>query len=130
MNPKICPPTRTVVHEEPHASTGIGKPYPQESCKLVMYLHDNYPQELHLPAANAAKAACVHACNKTIDSWLQRCGLLGHVRPFCCTGNKRAERDIRGDALINLSLYRSVRCKAFGYKVRAFLFHRNSTILP
>ena len=38
--------------------------------------------------------------------------------------------EINGQTLIDLALYRTIRCKAFGYKVLAFLFNRNPDIAP
>ena len=130
MNDLIRPPTRTVIPEDHHASQGIGKPYPKEYRKLVMYLYDHHPEELVTQSMLDAQSLHFLAANVTINRWLRRCDLLGHVRPFRRTGNHRAVREIVGQALIDLALYRSVSCKEFGYEVRAFLFNRNPTVAP
>jgi len=130
MNDRIRPPTRTVIPPGPHASRGIGKPYPKEFREYVMYLHDNHPEQLRSHAVTEAQDANIHAVNRTIDRWLQRRGELGHVRPFQRTGNQRSTRELKGQALIDLALYRAIHCKAFGYEVRAFLFNRNPTTPP
>lgn len=130
MNDKVRPPACTVAPSEHHASCGIGKPYPKEYREQVMFLHDNYPGVLQSPAVIAAQDIHVHAVNRTINRWLRRRERLGHVRPYKRSGNRRAEREINGQALIDLALYRTIRCKAFGYEVLAFLFNRNPDVAP
>ena len=127
MNDRIRPPTRTIIPPKPHASRGIGKPYPKEFCKFIMYVHDNHPDQLNSQAVTKAQDAHTYAVNCTINRLLQRRDDLGHVRPFRRTGNQRSSRELKGQALINLALYRAVHCKAFGYEIRAFLFNRNPT---
>ena len=95
-----------------------------------MFIHDNYPHELNSAAVLAAQDAHVHAANITINRWLQRRNLLGHVRPFQRTGNQRAGRELKGRALVDLAMYRTVRCKAFGYEVLAFIYNRDPTVMP
>ena len=41
MDNCIRPPTRTVVPPKPHASRGIGEPYPKEYREQIMFIHDN-----------------------------------------------------------------------------------------
>ena len=67
MDNRIRPPTCTVIHPDPHASRGIGKPYPKEFREYVMYLHDNHPEQLTSQAVTKAHDANIHAVNRTID---------------------------------------------------------------
>jgi len=55
---------------------------------------------------------------------------LGHWQPKYATGNHFAERDILGQALVHLALYRVVHPEAPISNVRAFLFDMNPTIAP
>ena len=130
MNDKIRLPDRIICQPEHHASMGIGKPYPKEERERILFLHDNFPAELATPGVQAAQAARLHAANVTINVWLRRRQVFGNLRPFRRTGNKRAEREVCGQALVDLALYRSLRCKALGAEVRAFLYNRRPEVPP
>ena len=95
-----------------------------------MFLHDNFPGELRSQAVIASQDANIHAVNRTMNRWLRRRVRLGHVRPYQRTGNRRAEREINGQALVDLALYRTIRCKAFGYEILLFLYNHNPDVVP
>ena len=130
MNNKIRPPTRTVRPVERHASNGIGKPYPMESREKVMWLLQHRPHILKSEEVREMQAAHVFPVYSTIDRWVERQNSLGHFRPYRRTGNRRASREIIGQSLIDLTIYRVIHCKARLYEIRAFLFMREPTVEP
>ena len=50
----------------------------------------------------------------TIDRWMARRHVYGHVRALQRTGNHRALREVSGDTLIFLRMYRAELSKATG----------------
>ena len=56
--------------------------------------------------------------------------MLGHILPKCKTGNKAATREIDGEVLFQLALYRMVRPHAMLCEVRAYLSNRFPTVEP
>jgi hypothetical protein len=123
-NDDILPLNRTVVAEEVHPSTGR-RPYSQDLRITVMSTVNNNPQALHSPHIIAQQEAHTFPSTRTIQRWTQREQQLGHFLPFRATGNRRGQREIRHQDLVELSLYRKVHPKAFGYEVAAHLFNRN-----
>lgn len=62
----------------------------------------------------------------TVDKWMLLYNQFGHSRPFRRTGNRRAQREIRGRNLVLLALYRAALPKATIAEVNAFLFVMNT----
>ena len=125
MNDKLRPPTRTVEAVTDHASRGVGKAYPPETREQVMATVDHHPGELNSHHTLHLQQLRKYPSRRTIQRWIQRRNDLGHVRPFQRTGNNRALREITGDSLINLAIFRAVSPKAQLAEVKAFLFTRN-----
>ena len=121
IRPLLC----TTVAEELHPSYGLGRPYSQDFCQSVMFMHLNTPDKLLSPHIIVQQQAKTFPSKRTINHWIRRLNWLGHVRPYRKTGNKRAEREIQNEDLVELSLYCAVLPKAFLYEVRAHLFNRN-----
>lgn len=62
----------------------------------------------------------------SVQRFANRTNLYGHCRAFRHTGNNHAEREIEGQHLIQLALYRSCCPKATGGEVNAFLYNMNT----
>ena len=62
--------------------------------------------------------------------WIEQYRALGHYRPKTATGNHEATREVLGQALVRLALYRVVHPEAPMSHVRAFLFNMNPTMAP
>ena len=129
IRPDIRPPLRTAVDIEQHANRG-GKAYSKEMRELVLFYYYNDPDELTSAATQIAQAAGRFPSNSTICRWVEREQTLGHVCPFRRTGNHRARRELRGQALIDLAFYRLIFPKAQIAEVKAFIFNRNPTVAP
>jgi len=54
----------------------------------------------------------------------------GHVQPMIATGNHEADREIRGQPLVRLALYRCVYPKATVDQIRAFLYNMDPLERP
>ena len=67
---------------------------------------------------------------QTCRRWLRQYVTLGNILPKRKTGNKAATREIDGEALFQLALYRMVRPHARLYEVRAYLSNRFPTVEP
>ena len=127
-NELIRPLLHTTVAEELHPSYGLGRPYSQDFCQSVMFMRLNNPDELLSPHIIEQQQAKTFPSKRTINHWIRHLNQLGHFRPYRMTGNKRAEREIRNEDLVDLSLYRAVLPKAFLYEVRVHLFNTNPEI--
>ena len=55
---------------------------------------------------------------------------FGNFRPFKRTGNRRAIRELQDKRLVDLAIYRVVRCKARLCEIQAFFFNQNPTVPP
>ncbi len=58
-------------------------------------------------------------CKATCKSWIQLVEQNGNILPKRATGNNFSEREIQGEDLFNLTLYRMMRPKAYIDEVRA-----------
>ena len=128
-NALILPlPRGTFTEEGIHPSCG-GNPYSDD------YRHDvitrflmGFP--LDNPELNALRAIYTYPSIWTCERYIERWWDYGHVQPMRATGNHDAEREIRGQPLIRLALYRSVFPKCSIDQIRAFLFNMDPTIVP
>ena len=68
----------------------------------------------------------LRSCQRYINKYLE----CGHWQPKYATGNHDAEREVRGQALVNLALYRVVHPESPLSHARAFLFNVNPTVAP
>ena len=64
-------------------------------------------------------------CLATCDRWIIQFNEEGHTRCKRPTGNHISQREVHGQDLFNLSLYRMVRPKAYLDKVRAYVHNQN-----
>ena len=128
-NANIRLPTGTRIEEEHHASRGIGKAYPKEMREQVISRH-LLGLPVTTPDIQQLRTLKKYPCEVTCNRWINQHHLLGHVRPKKRNGNHRAEREIQGQALINLALLRCVRQKSTIAEVRAYLFNMDPTVDP
>ena len=69
-NELIRPLLRTTVAEELHPSYGLGRPYSQDFCQSVMFMHLNTPDELlspHIIEQQQAKTFPSKRTNQSLD---------------------------------------------------------------
>ena len=64
----------------------------------------------------------LYPSRRTVDEWTARYLRFGHFRAFRRTGNHRACREVRGQDLHRLALFRTILPKATIAEVNAFLF--------
>jgi hypothetical protein len=69
-------------------------------------------------------------CARTCKNWIKLYEAEGHVNPKVHTGNKESTREINGEDLVNLALYRLVRPEAYLSEVKAYIHNRNPGNLP
>ena len=62
--------------------------------------------------------------------WVRQHQSYGNFQPKHPIGNHRAEREIKGQDLFSLSLFRAIHPKAYIDKVRAFVHKRNPVNEP
>ena len=69
-------------------------------------------------------------CLKTCKNWITRYQREGHVRAKRKTGNHFSQREVHGQDLVNLALFRVMRPKAYLYEVAAYIHNRNPANPP
>ena len=117
-------PNGTFIEDTTHACRG-GKPYPKETREEIIALFQNGGLDALTTARLAQlrhqkKFPSMSTCRRWVRKWQQ----VGHVLPKRPTGNDYATREIEGNDLINLALFRLIHPKAYIDEVRAFLHNR------
>lgn len=69
-------------------------------------------------------------CLRTCERWIRQYQGEGHTRRMRPTGNHFSEREVHGQDLVNLAVYRTVRPKAYIDEVRAYVHNRNPVNPP
>ena len=118
--PRIRPPTGTRVSQQQHASEGIGKAYPKEMREMVITRYINGLPDISneiIQLRHQHKWPSISTCQR----WIRQYNTIHNVRPKRRSGNKRAQREIRGRTLRHLALYRTIRPKATIAEVQAVL---------
>lgn len=114
-------PLGTFTVSGPHPSRG-GNPYSDDMRHNVMTrYHLGLPldcPELDLLRNQDPPA---YPCLKTCMGYISQFQEVGHVQPKKATGNHEAFRDVRGEALPRLALFRVCHPQATIDSVRAFL---------
>ena len=116
--------------EGPHPSRG-GNAYSNEIRHQVMTLyHLGLP--LQTPELDTLRAMNPPAfpSMQTCLNWIDREREYGHYRPMHATGNHESEREIMGEDLVRLAIYRVVHPEAQIDAARAFLFNMDPTTAP
>jgi hypothetical protein len=124
---KIRPPLGTRVKDKCHAS--IGLPYPKEIREMVIqrYIRGH---SLDTPDITDLRTSYDFPSMSTCYRWIDQYNQLGHVLPKRHTGNHRAERELHGQALSQLALFRCVKPKATIDEVRAYLYNIDPNVEP
>lgn len=125
----------TRVTPPPHPSQG-GRPYDDSMRQQVLSLHlsgfdlsdnvSNPNAEWLIPQRHNKTFPCARTCK----NWIKLYETEGHVNPKVHTGNKESTREINGEDLVNLALYRLVRPEAYLSEVKAYIHNRNPGNLP
>ena len=87
-------------------------------------------QSLNIPELIALRTVYAYPSLKTCERYIQQWHALGHCRPMRPTGNHVALREVRGQDVINLALFRSVLPAAPIDQLRALLHHMNPVGIP
>jgi hypothetical protein len=101
----------SLVTPSPHPSRG-GNPYPDAVRQQVLIMHFN-GEDLSDNKSNPnahwlvpLREAKTFPCAKTCKKWIDQYESDGHVNPKTPTGNKESRREIQGEDLVNLALFR------------------------
>lgn len=113
-----------------HPSRG-GNPYDDDIRHDVITRYRlGLPLDTHslnlLRAQNPPAYPSIQTCLRYIEQYRT----VGHVQPKYATGNHQAEREVQGQAIVRLALFRLVHPQATIDHARAFLFIMDPTVLP
>ncbi|KAK1735686.1 hypothetical protein QTG54_013849 [Skeletonema marinoi] len=118
------------IKDRPHASRG-GRAYPKEVREMVIEMMlSGGIATVKSQVVKQLRAQKKFPVLQTCRRWLRQHLMRGHVLPKRKTGNKVATREITGEALVQLALYRVVRPHARLYEVRAYLANRFPNVKP
>jgi hypothetical protein len=118
--PPIRPPNGTRTEEKPHPSRG-GNAYPPEMRDQVLSLWENGVDLQRSPWIAELRDERQFPCWKTCKRWIELYNSEGHSLRKRATGNRISEREVNGQDLVNLAVYRMVRPKAYIDEVRAYV---------
>ncbi len=106
-----------------------GRPYSNE-VRLGVIHRWQTGQSLVSPDLQDLRDQGVYPSQQTCRNWINQFIEYGHIDPMCHTGNHRATREVRGDDLTQLALFRTVNPKATIHEIRAFLFNLRQNEVP
>ena len=121
-------PRGTFADEKRHPSNG-GNPY-SDDFRIDVIQRYLTNQSLNTAELNALRTIYAYPSLKTCERYIQQWHALGHCRPMRATGNHVALREVRGQDMVNLALFRSVFPAAPIHELRAFLHHMNPVGIP
>ena len=127
----ICPPDGTYITPHPHPSQG-GNAYSSNTQQTVLNMWLN-GEDLKSPTLDLLRQQKKFPSSETCKVWIRQFTTHGHIDPKRATGNHRAERELRGEWLVRLAIYRTVNPKATISKTRAYLYNlqpQNNCLLP
>jgi len=121
-------PLGVFIEDRPHPSWG-GNAYSLDTREEVVtrYL---LGLPLETPELEALREVYAYPCLQTCLNWIEQFRQLGHWRPKRANGNHEPFREIRGQALVRLALFRVAHPEAPISHLRAFLFNMDPTIAP
>lgn len=121
-------PLGTFQEDKKHPSWG-GNAYSQEVRGEVM---TRYMLGLPLETPELQQLRAVYAFPSMVscERWIKQYHALGHWNPKEPTGNHEAERQVLGQPLVRLALYRLVHPETSVAHVQAFLFNMDPTVPP
>ena len=129
MDPRIRPPAGTrEVDSQPHPSRG-GNPYKDETRRMVLEYHLQ-GVDLDSPDINAIRANRKFPSLSTCRRWIELYYLTGDIFPKRASGNNCAVRELKGQPLERLALFRIVCPKATLAECRAHLYNLDPTVAP
>ena len=126
--PPVRPPNGTRTDTVPHPSQG-GKAYAPEVRDQVISMWQN-GGDLMSPELQVLRQQRKFPSFATCDRWIRQFNEEGHTRCKRPTGNRISQREVHGQDLFNLSLYRMVRPKAYLDEVRAYVHNQNPANPP
>ena len=128
-----CPPVRptngTRLASAPHPSEGGSRGYVQEMRDQVISLWMN-GEDLNAMWIELLQHQKKFPCVRTCRRWIRLHQGEGHSRRRRPTGNHFSDREVHGQDLINLAVYRTVRPKAYINEVRAYVHNCNPANMP
>ena len=127
--PQLCRPLGTYTREEKHPISG-GNPYSQDMREEVIARH-----QLGLPTVTpeltALRQQYKYPSVWTCQWYIRQFNASGHARPkYATTGNGMDDRQVLGQHLVRLALYRIVHPEGTIAEARAFLLNMDPTIAP
>ena len=128
VDPRIRAPNGTRQVAPKHPSRG-GNPYSDDMRRQVLEMHLN-GFDLDTPELNALREEYKFPCLDTCRNWIDIFYETGDILPKRATGNNHAEREIQGEVLEQLALYRCVNPKATLAECRAYLYNIDPTVDP
>jgi hypothetical protein len=125
---QVRPPNGTLVEAKKPVWHG-GNPYDETTCNMVLKMclnGDDITAAWLIPHRHQHTFPSLTTCRRIWDRYLNN----GHVLPRRATGNNFSTREVHGQDLINLALFRKVRPKAYIDEVRAYVHNRNPANVP
>ena len=121
-------PLGTFTDPGPHPSRG-GNPYsdPRRQSIITMW---QLGIPLESPQLELLRQTYDFPSYRSCLRYIKKYRTYGHWQPMRATGNHEAEREVRGQPLVCLALYRVVHPAAPISHVQAFLFNMDPTVAP
>jgi hypothetical protein len=129
LHPRLRPPNGT--RQTPpsfHPSLG-GNAYDDPTRQMVLEMHLK-GQDLDTPDIEELRREWKFPARITCNRWIDLFYETGDICPKRATGNRYSQREILGDVLEKLALFRSVFQKATIAECRAYLFNLDPTLDP
>jgi len=126
--PPVRPPNGTRTGEKPHPSRG-GNAYAPKVRDLVISMWEN-GANLDVPWLQQLRAQRLFPHRATCYRWIRQHLREGHPRRKRPTGNRISLREVHGQDLVNLAIYRMICPKAYIDEVRAYVHNRNQANPP
>ena len=129
VDPRLRPPAGTRQAPPPvHPSNG-GNPYSDDMRQLVLEMHLK-GQSLDTPELNELREGWKFPALITCQRWINSFYETGDICPKVATGNRESTREILGEPLEKLALYRAVYPKARLADCRAYLYNLSPNVDP
>ena len=122
--PPVRPPNGTRTEEKPHPSLG-GNVYPPKMRDQVISLWENGADLQNSPWLADLREQKKFSCWRTCQRWIELFNSEGHTLRKRATGNRISEREVNGQDIVNLAIYRMVCPKAYIKEVRAYVHNMN-----
>ena len=124
----LRPALGTFEEAGPHPSNG-GNPYSDDTRDEIIARWER-GMPLVTPELEELRDIYKFPAYITCHRWIERHRMYGHHLHKLATGNHEAEREVLGQAIVNLAMYRVVHPEAPISHARAFLFNADPTIAP